>query len=202
VRRSRGFIAGLLLFVAGCAPRAVYHQLQVGDTLDRIRRAYGVKHQDLRVASVTTREARLRRDQLDERMPRFEWPVPDGVVTSGFGKRNRKFHDGIDISAAVGTGVYAAAGGEVVYSGALRGYGNVIILRHGDGYTTVYAHNQNNYVRERQWVRRGDLIATVGRTGRTTGPNLHFEIRKDDVARNPLYLLPPSAANETAFGAR
>lgn len=229
MRRSRGLVVGLLLFVAGCSPRAAYHQVRAGETLERIGRAYGVRYQDIARANgrrepdrirngqrlripaaadasrrglVAGRETRVRREPWDERAPRFEWPVPDGVVTSGFGKRGRRFHGGIDISAAAGTSVYAAAGGEVVYSGKLSGYGNVVIVRHGDGYSTLYAHNQRNHARERQWVRRGDLIATVGQTGRTTGPNLHFEIRKDEVARNPLYFLPANLASEMALGSR
>jgi murein DD-endopeptidase MepM/ murein hydrolase activator NlpD len=111
-------------------------------------------------------------------------------VTSGFGPRRGRFHDGIDIAAPVGAPISAAADGEVAYSSTLPGSGNVIILRHGRGYATVYAHNQRHHVKDGQRVRRGQRIAEVGRTGRTTGPNLHFEVRKDNVAKNPLYFLP------------
>jgi lipoprotein NlpD len=121
----------------------------------------------------------------------FAWPVASGSVTSGFGPRGRGFHDGIDIAAAVGTAVIAAADGEVIYADSLPGYGNVVILRHRDGYATVYAHNRKNLVREGTKVRRGQEIATLGDSGRTTGANLHFEVRQDNVARNPLYFLPP-----------
>jgi lipoprotein NlpD len=121
----------------------------------------------------------------------FIWPVASGSLTSGFGPRGHSFHDGIDIAAPLGTAVVAAADGEVIYSDFLPGYGNVIILRHGDGYATVYAHNRQNQVREGTHVRRGQQIATVGDSGRTTGPNLHFEVRRENIARNPLYFLPP-----------
>ena len=84
----------------------------------------------------------------------------------------------------------AAANGEVIYSGALRGYGNIVILRHNDGLVTIYAHNQKNLVREGERVRRGRVIARVGQTGRASGPHLHFEVRKDNLARNPLRHLP------------
>jgi lipoprotein NlpD len=124
--------------------------------------------------------------------PGFGWPVPYGTVTSGFGPRNGTFHDGIDISAPIGAAVRAAADGEVAYCASLPGYGKVIILRHGSGYATIYAHNERQSVREGQRVRRGQLIATVGRSGRTTGPNLHFEIRRNNVARDPLDFLPAS----------
>ena len=86
--------------------------------------------------------------------------------------------------------MHAADDGEVIYSDVLRGYGNVIIVRHTHGLATVYAHNQTNRVREGQRVRRGEVIGNVGDSGRTTGANLHFEVRKDNVARDPLYFLP------------
>lgn len=122
--------------------------------------------------------------------PRFSWPV-DGPVSSQYGRRGRRHHDGIDISAPVGTPVRAAADGVVVYVGSLRGYGRMIILRHVRGYFTAYAHNARHYVAHGDQVRRGEVIATVGRTGRTTGPNLHFEVRRNAVAYNPLSFLPP-----------
>ena len=84
----------------------------------------------------------------------------------------------------------AARAGRVLYSDTLRGYGNLIILAHDDGYATVYAHNRENRARVGDEVRQGDPIAVVGETGTTAGPNLHFEIRKDNVARNPLFYLP------------
>jgi len=121
----------------------------------------------------------------------FTWPVTSGSVTSGFGPRGLGFHDGIDIAGAEGTPVVAAAAGEVIYADSLPGYGNVVILRHRGGYATVYAHNRKNLVGEGAKVRRGQEIATLGNSGRTTGANLHFEVRLDNVARNPLYFLPP-----------
>jgi murein DD-endopeptidase MepM/ murein hydrolase activator NlpD len=119
----------------------------------------------------------------------LSWPVA-GKITSKFGPRRGSFHDGLDISAPLGTPILAAASGEVIYSGALRGYGNLVILRHRGGYVTIYAHNQKNLVREGKAVRRGQVIARVGQTGRASGPHLHFEVRKDNLARNPLRYLP------------
>jgi len=121
-------------------------------------------------------------------------------VASAFGARGRSFHDGIDISAPRGTPVRAAADGEVVYSDSLRGYGNVIIVRHRDGFATVYAHNERNEVRTGQRVRRGEVIGTVGDSGRATGPNLHFEVRQDNVAHDPLGVLPPVEQVSTPNG--
>jgi murein DD-endopeptidase MepM/ murein hydrolase activator NlpD len=119
----------------------------------------------------------------------FAWPLA-GEITSRFGPRNGSFHDGIDIAAAPGTPVLAAADGDVLFSDVLRGYGNVVIVRHRGGYITVYAHNRANDVKEGQVVRRGQRLAEVGQSGRATGPSLHFEVRKDNLARDPLRYLP------------
>jgi murein DD-endopeptidase MepM/ murein hydrolase activator NlpD len=121
---------------------------------------------------------------------RLQWPVHGGRVASGFGHRGSSFHDGIDISAPVGTPVKAAQNGIVIYSDILRGYGNVIIVRHLGGVATVYAHNHRNWVKRGDQVMRGQVIACVGTTGRTTGPNLHFEVRRNNVVRDPLGFLP------------
>lgn len=120
---------------------------------------------------------------------RFIWPA-EGRLTSTYGPRKRSFHDGIDIAAPVGTPVLATAAGEVIFSGTLRGYGKVIIVRHSRGYASVYAHNSVNHAKEGQPVRQGQKLAEVGQTGRATGPNLHFEIRRNNRAQNPLELLP------------
>ena len=120
----------------------------------------------------------------------FSWPV-NGRLTSRFGPRKGSFHDGIDIAAPVGTPVRAAAAGRVIFSDALRGYGNVVILKHANGFTTVYAHHRRNLVKDGQVVQRGDIIGEVGETGRVTGPSLHFEVRSGKNARNPLHYLTP-----------
>ena len=89
-----------------------------------------------------------------------------------------------------GTEVHAAGSGVVIFSGALRGYGNTVIVEHASGITTVYAHLEEIGAATGARVRRGDNIGTVGETGRTTGPNLHFEVRRNRVARDPLAFLP------------
>ena len=122
--------------------------------------------------------------------PRLRWPLVAGVVTSTFGIRHGNHHDGIDIAAPAGAAVRAAADGEVAFTGALPGYGNMLILRHVRGYVTVYAHTERHYAAEGTRVRCGQLIASVGRTGRATAPNLHFEVRKDNLAYDPLQFLP------------
>ena len=118
------------------------------------------------------------------------WPIR-GKITSQFGRRGSRMHDGIDISAKEGTPVKAATDGTVVYSDQrLSGYGKLVIIRHGKGLFTVYAHNQRNLVKKGEKVRRGDTIAKVGQTGRANGPHLHFEVRHGSTAVDPLSYLP------------
>ena len=130
-----------------------------------------------------------------ENPPQGFLPPVGGVLSSGYGVRfhpilhRERFHDGIDIAAAENTPVYPARNGEVIFSGWKEGYGNLVILRHEDGYTTRYAHNAVNLVREGDKARRGEAIATVGQTGKATGPHLHFEIRKDGHPVDPLSLI-------------
>jgi len=119
----------------------------------------------------------------------FSWPV-SGKISSPFGKRERGYHDGIDISARRGAPVLASRDGKVIFSDRLSGYGNVVILEHPGGFTSVYAHNDRNLVGKGSRIGKGQKIATIGSTGRADGPHLHFEIRKNNVARNPLYYLP------------
>jgi lipoprotein NlpD len=118
------------------------------------------------------------------------WPVAAGRVSSPFGMRNGAMHDGVDIAAPAGTPVLAADNGTVIFAGHLHGYGNVVIIRHSDGYVTVYAHNRRNFVGKGDSVARNQEIAEIGSSGRTTGPNLHFEVRYHNQAENPLAYLP------------
>lgn len=120
----------------------------------------------------------------------FRWPLDAGIVSSEFGGRWGKMHKGIDIAADVGESVHAAAPGEVIYAGnGLTGYGNVVILRHGQ-MTTLYAHNSALKVRQGDKVQQGQEIALLGNTGHSTGPHVHFEIREGDSPINPRSLLP------------
>ena len=113
-----------------------------------------------------------------------------GKVTSEFGLRDGKPHKGIDIAAALGSPIFAVLDGKVVYVGSQRGYGNIVILEHTDDVMTVYAHNEANLVRIGEKVKKGQPIATLGDTGTTTGPHLHFEYRIRGKAINPRQILP------------
>lgn len=108
-----------------------------------------------------------------------------GVLTSEFGYRWGKNHDGIDIGASTGTAIRAADGGVVTLSGWYYGYGLTIIIDHGGGYTTLYGHNNANYVTVGQKVFQGQTIGEVGNTGYSTGPHLHFEIQYHGTPQNP-----------------
>lgn len=122
---------------------------------------------------------------------RFLWPVPNFYkVSSHFGPRGMKHHDGIDIPAPRGTPIVAVDDGVVIYSDdGIRGYGNMIVLAHGEEIFTVYAHNKKNKVDKGDKVRKGEVIGLVGNTGRSTGPHLHFEIRVKNKVRNPAQYL-------------
>jgi murein DD-endopeptidase MepM/ murein hydrolase activator NlpD len=115
-----------------------------------------------------------------------------GPITSGFGYRvhpilgRRRMHSGIDCGAPMGSPIYAAAAGEIFHAGWLGGYGRCIIILHGDGISTLYGHCSVLEVQPGQYVRRGQLIGRVGSTGFSTGPHLHFEVRKDGVPINPM----------------
>ncbi|MGE0801632.1 MAG: M23 family metallopeptidase [Lautropia sp.] len=123
----------------------------------------------------------------------LRWPLDAGVISSEFGHRWGRQHRGIDIAGAIGEPVRAAAEGEVIYAGSgLSGYGNVVILRHAGETTTLYAHNSALKVRPGQRVRQGEVVALLGNTGRSTGPHLHFEIRRGEVALDPRAVLPPT----------
>jgi murein DD-endopeptidase MepM/ murein hydrolase activator NlpD len=119
------------------------------------------------------------------------WPLEAGIVSSEFGQRWGKQHAGIDIAADVGEPVHAAAPGVAIYVGhGLEGYGNVVILRHDDNLTTLYAHNSHLEVKQGDTIKQGTVIAKVGSTGHSTGPHLHFEIRVGEKPINPRDRLP------------
>lgn len=134
-------------------------------------------------------------DPLDTRnstvsLPPMKWPL-NSRVSSGFGWRpdpftgERAWHAGIDLAAPVGTPVQAAWDGKVVFVGRQGGYGQMVVLEHAGGWRTFYAHNNTNNVKVGEQVQAGQTIATVGASGRATGPHLHFEIRQDNMAWDP-----------------
>ena len=119
----------------------------------------------------------------------LSWPVR-GPVTSPYGSRWGRLHSGIDIGAGMGRPISAAKAGTVIFSGTMNGYGNTVILNHGGGFTTLYAHQSRLGARDGQSVDKGAVIGYVGSTGNSTGPHLHFETRVNGSPQNPMRYLP------------
>ena len=119
----------------------------------------------------------------------FSWPI-DGVVILKYGKKDGLPHEGIDVAAPVGTPVRAAAEGEVLFSGEQGGYGHLVVLRHGKGRTSVYAHHLENCVTKGQTVARGEPVGLVGQSGGIASPYLYFEVREGEGTINPRVVLP------------
>ncbi|MEZ4330539.1 MAG: LysM peptidoglycan-binding domain-containing M23 family metallopeptidase [Myxococcota bacterium] len=201
----------------GCATRSaapearapIYHVVGPGENLYRIGLRYGVPAAEIARANGIRDVTQLRIGQrllipgppatslspLARRRPpsdaplHFAWPVR-GRLTSRFGLRGNRPHEGIDVGAPHGTPIFAAEAGRVIHSGRFGAYGKVVILKHAGAYRSVYAHARRLYVEKGDFVERGQKIAEVGATGRATGPHLHFEIRRGETAHDPLVYLP------------
>lgn len=171
----------------------VVHTVQAGETLWEISRLYGVSMQAIQQANGLSvpeairpgrrllipgaTQARVERLVAGGRLQRaFSWPVR-GPISSGYGWRWGRMHEGVDIAVPSGTPVRAAAAGRVVYAGWAGNYGYLVSIDHGNGVVTRYGHNSRIVVRVGQRVSRGQIVAYSGNTGNSTGPHLHFEIR-------------------------
>lgn len=117
------------------------------------------------------------------------WPIKQGYLSSGFGMRGRRVHKGVDLVTKSGSNIYAVEDGEVTFSGQMRGYGNLIEIKHGDTYSTRYGHNTKNLVRVGDKIKKGQVIGLVGSTGRATTAHVHFELLKRGSAVNPMQFL-------------
>jgi len=180
------------------AAEEIIYYVKKGESLWSISREYNVKLESIIAANNITNASKISTGQ-QLRIPNvpgtrssicnFIWPVR-GRITSPYGMRvisgRKDFHAGIDIGGPTGTNIVAAESGRVSYAGYMRGYGNVIILSHDGGYSTVYGHNSVNLVKKGQYVNKGSIIGKVGSTGNATGPHLHFEIRSGGKPVNPL----------------
>lgn len=209
VRIAAACVAAALL--AACSGRSgIYHEVEPGQTIYRIARAYGVEIRDLMEQNGIEDPRALRTGELlwipgasrALRVPpyeggagvvaavlpsgkRFVRPL-DGPISSGFGSRGGRPHDGIDILAPEGTKVRAAAYGVVIYAGdGMKGYGNAVVIDHGEEVTTLYAHLREIRIESGDAVGEGEPIGTVGTTGNATTPHLHFELRVGDRAVDP-----------------
>lgn len=120
----------------------------------------------------------------------FEWPLQGRIISAFGAKMNGERNDGINIASDYGIPIHAAAAGTVTYAGnELKGYGNLVLIKHDDGYVTAYAHAENLVVNRGEIVRAGQVIGYVGDTGGVPAPQLHFEIRRGKVPVDPLTLL-------------
>lgn len=140
-------------------------------------------------------EALLVRDSASRKFLPTLYPVPDGWFSSNFGYRidpftgQQSMHDGIDFPAQKGTPIVAAASGKAIFAGWHPAYGKMIEIDHGNGLVSLYAHTSNVLVKQGDLVVRGQRIAAVGSTGRSTGPHLHFEVRLNGAPQNPARFL-------------
>jgi murein DD-endopeptidase MepM/ murein hydrolase activator NlpD len=126
----------------------------------------------------------------------FRWPV-QGRIVSAFGPKSDGGHnDGIDLAVPLGTSVMAAENGVIAYAGdELKGYGNLVLIRHSNNWVSAYAHNDEILVKRGDQVRRGQVIAKAGRTGQASQPQLHFELRKGSRPVDPTKYMASTQAN-------
>lgn len=181
----------------------VLHQVKSGDTLWSLAREYQVTLDRLRSAN----DIELNRIEVGEKLfipggrprsevtisrggdSRFHWPTT-GDISSPFGYRGGRMHEGVDIANDTGTSVQAARDGKVTFAGWCSGYGYAIVIDHGQGISSLYGHLSDYSVQVGQFVRQGQSVGTMGSTGNSTGPHLHFEVRQQGKPVNPLYVLP------------
>jgi murein DD-endopeptidase MepM/ murein hydrolase activator NlpD len=136
-------------------------------------------------------ETLLMNRNLNERVMPSGRPVKDGWLSSGYGKRNdpftgkQEFHKGLDFAGKKGSEVIVVGDGVVTWAGEQTGYGDLVEVSHGNGYVTRYAHNKKHLVKVGDTVRKGQQIALMGSTGRSTGPHVHFEVMRDGKSVNP-----------------
>jgi hypothetical protein len=195
-------------------PRGEWHVVQAGETGAQLAARAGVPLEDLLEINGLERDAPLEPGSsifllAPETAPAsasapppapalsiestasLRWPLTEPKLSSTFGKRQGRAHEGIDLAAPIGTAIYAADNGQVLYAGnAVRGYGNMIVVQHGGDLLTVYAHSSVLLVHTGQKVTAGQEIARVGQTGHATGPHLHFEVRRGQVPQDPMRFLP------------
>jgi murein DD-endopeptidase MepM/ murein hydrolase activator NlpD len=138
----------------------------------------------------TTTESPTKAADATGALPTFRWPVRGRVVTGYGAKTNGKSNDGINVAVPEGTPIKAAEDGVVAYSGnELKGYGNLVLVRHSNGYVTAYAHASELMVKRGETIKRGQVIGKSGQSGEVTSPQLHFEIRKGSSPVDPLQFL-------------
>lgn len=187
--------------------KGVFHKVEKGQTISKISSLYKVDAEKiLEVNSISRPKSLTSGTEIfipgAKLLPStqqyllgsdigFIQPISGGWFSSGYGYRRDpftneiRFHTGVDIAAYSGASIRASKSGKVTFSGWQKGYGNIIVIKHSDGYWTKYAHNLKNLVSQGDYVRQGQVIGLVGSTGRSIGSHLHFEICKNGHAVNP-----------------
>lgn len=182
----------LLSYQQQSAESAMPHGLPVSPLSDRVA-SFDLEpvadFEDARLVGFFTNGVKAEPFQL-------AYPLLKFTITSHFGWRHQRPHRGIDLSAPYGSGIYAAEDGVVVMAKYYYGYGQLIIIDHGNGYKTAYAHLKDMLPELGDRVTKGQMIGTVGMTGRSTGPHLHFEVMREDVQINPYPLLKRQLAKD------
>ena len=182
----------------------IFYKVSPGETIEDIAKKFNVKPED--IINVNEFSDESIEEGIDIFIPKGKLPLEErlnylgrfitpliGRITSGFGFRKnpmtkkKEFHTGIDIAQYYGAPVKASESGEVIFAGEYKGYGNLIILRHNNGYSTRYGHLSKIIVKYGEKVRQGEVIGYVGNSGSVTGPHLHFEIRRYGKAINPYF---------------
>jgi murein DD-endopeptidase MepM/ murein hydrolase activator NlpD len=178
------------------AVAAVQPAAAVAPPATKMAAVAGGPQQSARLAQATTKvedtpaEAPVKATEATGALPTFRWPVRGKVITAYGAKSNGKANDGINLAVPEGTPVKAAEDGVVAYSGnELKGYGNLVLVRHSNGYVTAYAHASELLVKRGDTIKRGQIIAKSGQSGEVGSPQLHFEIRKGSSPVDPLQFL-------------
>jgi murein DD-endopeptidase MepM/ murein hydrolase activator NlpD len=162
-------------------------KLEFGGEIDRV-----ISELDDREQQLTVLESILMTSHMKEEVYPDGRPIRIGWISSYYGTRTNpfsgrlQFHKGVDFAAKSGSDVLAVAGGVVTWSGERYGYGNLVEINHGNGYVTRYGHNSRNLVQVGDTVKKGQIVAEMGSTGRSTGPHVHFEVLKNNRQINPL----------------
>jgi murein DD-endopeptidase MepM/ murein hydrolase activator NlpD len=177
-------LAGTAPPAAGSVPPPTKTAAVTADSQQKARLAQATTAEDVPT------ETPLKAAEATGALPTFRWPVRGKVITSYGAKTNGKANDGINLAVPEGTPVKAAEDGVVAYSGnELKGYGNLVLVRHTNGYVTAYAHASELLVKRGDAIKRGQIIAKSGQSGEVGSPQLHFEIRKGSSPVDPLQFL-------------
>lgn len=186
-----GFFSVLSMSVTSCSTATTSISREIGSTAPAI--VLESKNSKISEELSRTPQAMVQRKY-------FDWPIDEARLTRGYSadpvphpkkRRKKKSHWGIDLAANKGTPIYSSHHGTVAYSGReFKGYGKMLLIEGENGWATIYAHFDKILVKEGQKVRQGDMIGLMGKTGRVTGVHLHFEIRQNKDAYDPLLFLP------------